>query len=106
ERAAGGPGARDRTPRAGHRAPVGRGGRADARRAEDHWRLCRMSQETSTPARLAAKKRALLAQLVKQRGIETPAADAIVRRPDRREEPPPLRPVPRGGELPLSFAQQ
>ena len=51
-----------------------------------------MSQERSTATGLAAKKRALLAQILKERGIENPAGDAITRRADPRE-------------MPLSFAQ-
>ena len=52
-----------------------------------------MSQETSPATRLAAKKRALLAQLLQERGIQGPTGDTIVRRSHARETP-------------LSFAQQ
>ena len=52
-----------------------------------------MRDEKDAAADLAAKKRALLARLVRERGIETRPGEAILRRPD-------------GLEPPLSFAQR
>jgi len=52
-----------------------------------------MSQGAQAAAHLAAKKRALLAQLLKARGIGSPPNEVIARRPDPQH-------------IPLSFAQE